>query len=409
MKHFTSRLTLSEIGVGIACPSQAISFLYFTTQILLYICPVLKKDTFLASKMKAIIALANGEQWQGSFFGYQGETSGEVVFNTAMTGYPESLSDPSYYGQILVLTYPIIGNYGIPKGGIFERKVLEFFESAKPHIRGLVVDTYIDEYSHWNAEKSLSTWLEEHKIVGIHGVDTREITKQLREHGNMLGAIHPAEIPTQKSVWYDPQKENVVSHVSCKEKIIYEGGEKRVVLIDCGTKNNIIRNLLSRGLTVIRVPYDYDYTSETYDAVFVSNGPGNPQHLQSTIQHLQKSMADDKVLYGICLGCQLIALAVGAKVFKLKFGHRSHNQPVIQTTTNKCYITSQNHGYAVDKDTLPNDFFVSYLNLNDHTCEGVEHKNKPISAVQFHPEAFGGPEDTAFFFDQFVSAIYANQ
>lgn len=356
--------------------------------------------------MKGFFSLQNGSLWGGQLFGYQGETSGEVVFNTAMTGYPESLSDPSYYGQILVLTYPMIGNYGVPSDSVTLSNTLSrYFESSKPQIRGLVVNHYSEEFSHWNAQKSLSSWMNAYGIVGIEGVDTRAITKQLRTQGSMLGAIQFGGDDAGKSLWFNPHTEDIVKHVSCKEKKVHGHGKRRILLIDCGTKLNIIRRLLERDCTVIQVPYDYDYSLEEFDAIFISNGPGNPEHLAMTISHIRKSIADNRVVAGICLGCQLIGLALGGKVFKLKFGHRSHNQPVVQRSSGKCFVTSQNHAYAVDPCSLPKECEVTFENLNDGSCEGIRHKTKPVMAVQFHPEAFGGPEDTDFFFDEFVSLI----
>jgi carbamoyl-phosphate synthase small subunit len=355
----------------------------------------------MAELKKARLVLENGREFQGWSFGFPDSIAGEVVFNTAMTGYPESLTDPSYKGQILVSTYPLIGNYGVPINTI-ENGLLKFFESDHIHISGLVISDYSFEYSHWNAEQSLGKWLIDNRIPAIFGVDTREITKILREYGCMLGKI----VIEDKDVdWYDPNAENLVDMVSIKEKKIYGSGKHKIMLVDCGVKFNIIRSLLNYDTTVIRVPWDYNYSNDSYDGLFISNGPGDPAICKPAIEQLEKALGKEKPVFGICLGSQLLGIASGASTFKLKYGHRSHNQPVIQYKTKKCYITSQNHGFAVDLDKLKGDYLPYFVNLNDNTCEGIKHKSKPIFATQFHPEASGGPTDTAFLFEQFISDI----
>ena len=352
--------------------------------------------------MNAIkLVLEDGKVFEGSSFGYGRSVSGEVVFNTAMTGYPESLTDPSYKGQILTLTYPIIGNYGVP-GNVLEDDMLKFFESYALHITGLVISDYTDDYSHWNSNKSLGEWLKEYKIPGLFGVDTRAITKILREQGTMLGKIVYNE---ENIEFYDPNKDNLVKQVSIQEKKVYGNGKYRILLVDCGVKYNIIRNLLKRDTTVVVVPWDYDFTTEAYDGLFISNGPGDPKECKATIRNLQKVLASDIPIYGICLGNQLLALAAGADTYKLKYGHRSHNQPVILKDTHKAYITSQNHGFAINNDTLPPDWEPSFINLNDNTNEGMRHRSKPFFSTQFHPEASSGPTDTEYLFDQFIEMI----
>jgi carbamoyl-phosphate synthase small subunit len=347
------------------------------------------------------LVLEDGKVFTGYSFGFNKSVSGEVVFNTAMTGYPESLTDPSYRGQILTLTYPIIGNYGVPDNQMKDG-MPRFFESYAMHISGLIVSGYTSEYSHWNAEKSLGDWLKEFEIPGLYGIDTRELTKILREEGTMLGKII---IGNQDVNLYDPNLVNLVEEVSIKEKKIYGNGKYRILLIDCGVKYNIIRNLLLRDATVILVPWDYDFSKEEYDGLFISNGPGDPKLCNITIGNLRKALKQDIPIYGICLGNQLLGLAAGANTYKLKYGHRSHNQPVLLVDSNKAYITSQNHGFAIDSSTLPADWEPLFINLNDQTNEGMKHKYKPFFSTQFHPEASSGPTDTEFLFDQFMDMV----
>lgn len=346
------------------------------------------------------LILEDGTEFKGKSFGYEESVAGEVVFNTAMTGYPESLTDPSYKGQILALTYPLIGNYGVPADNMKDG-LSEFFESYTLHISGLIISDYSHEFSHWNAEKSLHTWLAEHKITGIYDIDTRTLTKILREKGTMLGKI----VYDNKDVeWYDPSKHNLVDLVSTKEKKVMGNGKYRIVLVDCGVKYNIIRHLLKRDTTVVWVPWDYDFTNEEYDGLFISNGPGDPKKCDATIKNLEKAIEKGRPIYGICLGNQLLGLAAGANSYKLKYGHRSHNQPVL-TGEHTTFITSQNHGYAIDNNTLPDDWEPLFINLNDNTNEGVKHKSKPFFSSQFHPEAASGPLDTEFLFDRFLQMV----
>lgn len=350
---------------------------------------------------KAKLILEDGTVFEGKSFGFEKSVAGEVVFYTGMTGYPESLTDPSYTGQILVSTYPMIGNYGVPVDDI-EDGIHRFFESDKIHITALVIADYSFEYSHWNAQKSLADWLKEYQVPGLFGIDTRALTKILREKGSLLGKI---EFEDQPVDFYDPNSENLVARASTDKKTIYGNGKHKVVLIDCGVKNNIIRCLLKRDATVIRVPWDYDFTGEEYDGVFISNGPGDPAMCGETIKNIRKIIGDEKPIMGICLGNQLLARAAGADTYKLKYGHRSHNQPVLLIGTDRCFITSQNHGYAVAPGTLPADWEPLFVNVNDNTNEGIRHKNKPFFSAQFHPEASSGPVDTEFLFDDFISSI----
>ena len=351
---------------------------------------------------RATLILEDGTTFEGKSFGYEAPTAGEVVFNTAMTGYPESLTDPSYEGQILVTTYPILGNYGVPPCGSKDN-VSEFYESDHIHAKAIVAQDYSWDHSHWLADRSLSEWLVQEKIPGIYDVDTRALTKHLREKGSMLGKI---VIEGGEDIdFYDPNLENLVAKTSCKEPEVHGEGDKTVVLVDCGTKHNIIRCLTRRGVKVIRVPWNYDFTQIPYDGLFISNGPGNPDLAEETVQLIRKAMKIGKPICGICMGNQLLAKAAGARTYKLKYGHRSHNQPVRLAGTETCFVTSQNHGFAVDSETLPEDWEPMFINMNDGTNEGIRHKSLPFFSAQFHPEASSGPKDTEFIFDKFISML----
>lgn len=344
-------------------------------------------------------------EFRGWSFGYDGYCDGETVFSTAMVGYPESLTDPSYSGQILCVTYPLVGNYGVPAEGADENGISKNFESEKIWVRGLIISEYSAQYSHWNAVKSLDQWLKEQKIPGIYGIDTRALTQTLRECGSMLGMIVPEGVEASFPV-PDPNLENQIDIVSCKEVIRYnEGGDKKVVLVDCGVKHNILRCFVDRNIELIRVPWDYDFTGIDYDGLFISNGPGNPEFCTSTVEHIRVALGQDKPIFGICMGNQLLARAGGAQTYKLKYGHRSHNQPVRMVGTDRCFITSQNHGFAVDDKTLGVDWEPLFVNMNDGTNEGIRHKSKPFFSAQFHPEASSGPTDTEFLFDQFINLL----
>lgn len=353
-------------------------------------------------RTKAILVLENGLEFEGFSFGSLQPSAGELVFNTAMTGYPESLSDPSYSGQLLCFTYPLIGNYGVPSdecvGGISK-----FLESEKIHASGVVVSDYSFNYSHWNAAKSLDEWLKENSVPGIYGVDTRAITKVLREYGCMSAKILCEGCADVDFI--DSNKINQVARVSCTEPIFYKGGAKKVLLVDCGVKHNIIRCLLRRGVSIQRVPWDYDFSGMDYDGLFISNGPGDPDTCGAAVENIKRALGAEKPVFGICMGNQLLAKAGGASTYKLKYGHRSHNQPVRLVGGDRCYVTSQNHGYAVDEKTLGSDWEPYFVNMDDGTNEGIRHKSKPWFSVQFHPEASSGPQDTEFLFDEFVKLV----
>ncbi len=354
---------------------------------------------------RATLLLEDGTRFEGKSFGFPASTSGEVVFNTAMTGYPESLTDPSYEGQILVTTYPILGNYGVPPRRRLDG-VSEYLESDRIHPRAIIAQDYSYNHSHWQATRSLAQWLEEEK-------DSRHLRhrhpcshKTSPERGSMLGKIIvEGSTSEDETPWYDPNVENLVAKVSTKEVSYHGEGDKTVVLVDCGVKHNIIRCLTRRGVKVVLVPWDYDFNTIPYDGLFISNGPGNPDMAQATVENIRKAMETGKPICGICMGNQLLSLAAGARTYKLKYGHRSHNQPVRRVGTNECFVTSQNHGFAVDSESLPEDWEPLFVNMNDGTNEGIRHKTKPYFSAQFHPEASSGPKDTEFLFDEFIKLL----
>lgn len=357
---------------------------------------------------KATLILDDNTRFEGYSFGYETGVTGEVVFNTAMTGYPESLTDPSYAGQIMTLTYPLVGNYGVPDETNAPDGMAKYMESERIHAAGLIVCDYSEQYSHWNAKKSLSQWLKESHIPAITGIDTRALTKHLREKGVISGKIliEGCDIPKAQ----DYSRINFVDQVSPRQITRYNEGRNLpvVILVDCGAKNNIIRCLINHGLEVVRVPWNFDFNSIPFDGVFLSNGPGNPETCVEAIKHIHKFISnpeEKRPLMGICLGHQLLAKSAGAKIYKLKYGHRSHNQPVRMSDSNTCYITSQNHGYAVDTDSLDCDWQPWFTNMNDNSNEGIRHRFKPWCSVQFHPEACGGPTDPENLFDDFAAAV----
>lgn len=356
---------------------------------------------------KVTLQLSDGTEFHGKSFGYEQPVAGEVVFNTAMMGYPESLTDPSYAGQLLTMTFPLVGNYGVPPFTFDKQTGLpDFMESDRIYASALIVFDYSEQYSHWNAVESLGEWLQREKVPGITGIDTRELTKVLREHGVMMGKIlfddEPNNVPEA-----DYEGVNFVDRVSVKEIVRYnEGAGRKVVLVDCGVKANIIRELIQRGVEVVRVPWNYDYTDMEFDGLFLANGPGDPDMCSEAVEIIRKQMSRSrKPICGICMGNQLLSKAAGATIYKLKYGHRGHNQPVRMVGTEKCFITSQNHGYAVDARTLDKDWEELFVNMNDASNEGIRHKENPWFSSQFHPEACSGPVDTEFMFDKFVETL----
>jgi len=363
------------------------------------------------------LLLEDGTFFTGKGFGATENTSGEVVFSTSMVGYPEALTDPSYRGQILSLTYPLVGNYGVPP---YDSKlgIPLCFESDRIQVRALAIHELCLEPHHWASTRTLDKWLSDEGIPGIYGIDTRRLTKKLRTHGVMLGIVKVCEVGEEPNfdelledakAIPDPNLTDLVREVTVKEPIHYDvEGKKTVVLIDCGVKFGIIRNLLARGISVVRVPYDFS-AKEIMDyhpnGVFLSNGPGDPKKCAKTVESVRE-IVEKVPLMGVCLGAQILALAVGGDTYKLKYGHRSQNQPALDLKTNRCYITTQNHGYAIDTECFcKTPLEPWFINANDKTIEGVKHKTKPIFAVQWHPEASPGPYDTEFLFDTFANMI----
>jgi len=371
----------------------------------------------MTDSLNAVLVLEDGSVWIGKGFGYPKRVIGEVVFNTGMTGYTEALTDPSYRGQILVMTYPLIGNYGVPDYTLRDSWGLPLhFESEQIQVKGLVVYEACDNPSHPLSRKSLHEWLYQEMIPGIQGIDTRELTKRLRVKGVMMGALEvsPYDISVdtlfneiKRAKHYDEIK--FADEVSTKKPLVYGHGDETVVLIDCGVKASIIRNLVERGFRVIRLPYNAKIDEVLFykpKGVILSNGPGNPKNFNETIVLTQQLIDLNVPIMGICLGNQILALSMGADTFKLKYGHRGQNKPSIDLTTGKSYVTSQNHGFAVDPTSLKDsNLEVWWINADDKTIEGIRHKNQPILAVQFHPEASPGPYDTLFVFDIFKEKI----
>ncbi len=353
-------------------------------------------------RAKGALVLEDGTRFIGQVFGYPVASAGEVVFTTGMVGYPESLTDPSYTGQLMVMTYPLAGNYGVEPISKNPSRPQQHFESSRIHASALIVSSLTMHPSHYRSARTLDSWLHDERIIGLSGIDTRALTQRLREHGTMLGKIVvDNEIP-----WYDPNKENLVDKVSIHRPLRYRGSGKRVAVVDCGVKHGILRELISRSCDILRVPWDYPISSlKGIDGVVVSNGPGDPMMAEKTVYELKRLIARKVPVWGICLGHQLLALALGATTYKLPYGHRGHNQPVEDVLTRHAYITSQNHGFAVRESTLPRSAAVWFRNLNDGTHEGFKHTSLPVRGVQFHPEACPGPRDTEFLFDEFMKLL----
>jgi carbamoyl-phosphate synthase small subunit len=370
------------------------------------------------SRKKGILLLEDGSVFRGQGFGAQREVTGEVVFNTSMAGYPELLTDPSYQEQIVVMTYPILGSYGVPSHSIRnEWGVPLHFESDSIKVKGFLVHS-LSRPSHWSNREPLDDWLMEEGVPGILGLDTRALTQKLRNKGALLGivkvsdsAINEGSLTTQISNLQDPNRQNLVERVSVKEPVFYEGKrQSTIVVLDCGVKLGIVRSLLTRGTTVVRVPHDFPIDkilALNPDGIIISNGPGDPSLNVATIELARNLIETELPILGICLGAQILGLAAGAKTYKLKFGHRAVNHPCMDLETRRCFITTQNHGYTIDRDSLKDtDFIDSFVNINDKTVEGIRHKRKPITGIQWHPESSPGPYDTSFLFDRFLEETF---
>lgn len=391
------------------------------------------------TRTKGKLILGDGSSFSGYSFGSLTDISGEVVFNTGMVGYPEALTDPSYRGQILTLTYPLIGNYGVPPHSHPQDQPGQFydnFESEEIQVRGLICSEYSFQHNHWHAQQSLAAWLQEEEVPALFGIDTRRLTKKLREKGTMLAQVEIGQeqeqqqqgLPLIRGELFDPDQQHMVRRVSCQQLRRYSAtadqsqlNDVTVLGLDCGVKHSIIRSFLRHGVDYIRAPHDYNpfasaseqETSEEtdleFDALFISNGPGDPTYNQQAIQTVREALNRDIPTFGICLGHQLLALAVGAQTYKLKYGHRAQNQPVRDLETGQCYITSQNHGFCVREDSLPENWQIWFKNVNDGTVEGIKHKDKPFYGLQFHPEAQPGPTDTQFLFERFLQQVKDHQ
>lgn len=367
--------------------------------------------------VQAALRLKTGQMFQGESFGAPRTITGETVFTTSLVGYPESMTDPSYRGQILVFTQPLVGNYGVPSNVRDEFGLLKYFESEQIQVSGIVVSDYAQQYSHWNAVESLASWCARNEVPAITGVDTRALVHVLRGQGSTLGQLAVGEQDVKANVetitWADPNTENLVAQASIKEPVTFNPmGDVKVALLDCGVKHNIIRSLVKRGASVTVLPWDYNFNqvAHEFDGLFISNGPGNPEKATVTIENLRTTLQTyQRPIFGICMGNQLLGLAAGLKVKKLPFGNRGHNQPAVNTRTGNCVITSQNHGYALCDEKMPAGWDRYFVNANDGSNEGIWHENGLFSSVQFHPEAKGGPMDTEYLFGDFLATVRAEK
>ncbi len=362
----------------------------------------------------AVLALEDGTVFRGKSFGAPVDVTGEVVFNTSMIGYPELLTDPSYHEQIVVMTYPILGSYGVPSYSLCDEHGLPLhYESDSIKVKGYAIHS-LSKPSHWSSDRGLEDWLQQEKVPGIQGIDTRAVTRRIRTKGTMLGLVKTSDseislerVKKELSKLTDPNNTDLVRNVSPTEPIHYvNNSDATVVVLDCGVKYGIVRNLLASGASVVRVPYDYS-VNEILEfeprRIVISNGPGDPKNCTQTIETVRELLETDIPIMGICLGMQILALAAEADTYKLKFGHRAVNHPCVDLKTGRCYITTQNHGFTVNSESLAQTkFSTRFVNINDKTIEGIVHEKKEILGVQWHPESAPGPYDTRFLFDQFM-------
>ena len=356
------------------------------------------------------LILDDGTVLRGRSFGAKRQVAGEVVFNTGMTGYVESLTDPSYRGQILVTTYPLQGNYGVPAAPKQRDVMNDAFESGEVQVQGLVVLHHSERPSHYASQGSLGDWLQRSNVPAIEGIDTRALTRKLREHGTMRGWLvdENTSLEDAKKNADAIDMPNVCAMVTVPEPVRYEGGSLKILLVDTGAKDSIVRSLVRRGASVIRVPFHAQLAKflPECDGVVLSNGPGDPKDMMPVVQQLREVVfPTNKPLFGVCMGNQLLGLAAGGDTVKLKYGHRSQNQPVQDLLTRRCYVTSQNHGYVLRDDSLSGEWEPWFVNVNDGSNEGIRSRVKPWSSVQFHPESAPGPEDAAFLFDDFLRRV----
>ncbi|KAJ2958578.1 hypothetical protein NQZ79_g5844 [Umbelopsis isabellina] len=380
--------------------------------------PVSPFQYFNKDATPASLRLSSGQVFNGTSFGADKSVFGEAVFTTSVAGYPESMTDPSYTGQILVFTQPLIGNYGVPGETKDEFGLLKYFESDRIQVQGIIVNDYATQYSHWTAVESLGQWCQRYGVPAVSGVDTRAIVHLLREQGSTLSKIAVGndalvDHSSEKIAFPDPNKENLVARVSTKVPLHYNtSGDVKIAVVDCGVKQNILRCLAARGAAVTVLPWDYDFNKvkDQYDGLFISNGPGSPTMCTETVNHLKVAIDTwNKPIFGICMGNLLLGMAAGLKTYKLPFGNRGHNQPAICVDNGRCHITSQNHGYALDDRNMPKGWKRFFVNANDGSNEGIRHETRPIFSVQFHPEAKGGPQDTEYLFHDFLQAVRAEK
>lgn len=367
-------------------------------------------------RQTCILELSNGLKLEGQLIGAPLKSSGELVFTTGMVGYSEALTDPSYFGQILTFTYPLIGNYGIPTLKNSAQQIARGFESEKIHASAVILTIDSPEAFHWNSIQSLDSWLKEQKVPGIIGLDTRHIVHQIRGSRNILGKIIPADpvgtrkydklaLPQNGDAFFDPSEHTILGEVSTSQRKIFGKGNKKIAVIDCGVKWNIVRQLIERDCEVELLPWNTKLSDVDCSGWLISNGPGDPEKSGDLISQVSELLNENRPILGICLGHQILSLAAGAKTFRMPYGHRSHNQPVYLNGTRKGFITSQNHGFVVDAETIPDDWEVWFKNANDQSIEGIKHKTKSFKGSQFHPESAGGPRDTGWIIEEFIAEV----